>query len=89
MRYFTRELTSRRLICVKGALFLFAAILASWALLVRHPELITTLLLAIAIWTFARFYYFVFYVIEQYVDAGYQFRGLLSLVAYLAGKKKR
>jgi hypothetical protein len=45
---------------------------------------VTALLLAIAIWTFARFYYFVFYQprSKQYVDAATRFRGLLSLVAY-------
>ena len=48
----------------------------------------SALLLATAVWCFARFYYFAFYVIEHYVDPGYKFAGLGSFVAYLFRRRK-
>lgn len=35
---------------------------------------------ATALWGFCRAYYFAFYVIEKYVDPGYQFSGLASVI---------
>jgi hypothetical protein len=46
------------------------------------------LLLAVAIWCFARAYYFAFYVIEHYVDDSYRFSGLWSFALYLMRRKK-
>ena len=76
------DLTSHKLIIAKGFLFLLAGALAAAALLLEHPELRTAFLLAVAIWCFARFYYFAFYVLEHYVDPGYRFAGLGSFVTY-------
>ena len=45
------------------------------------------MLLVIAIWSFCRFYYFAFYVIEHYVDPTYRFAGLSSFLKYLIGRK--
>jgi hypothetical protein len=45
------------------------------------------LLLAIVIWSFCRFYYFAFYVLERYVDPSYRFSGLWSLGVYLARRR--
>ncbi len=47
------------------------------------------LLLGVAIWSFCRFYYFAFYVIEKYVDPGYRFAGLSSFALYLVGKRRQ
>jgi hypothetical protein len=77
------DLTQPRLIILKGFLFLLAGSLASLILLLEHPTLRVALLLALAIWCFARFYYFAFYVIEHYVDANYKFAGLGSFFLYL------
>ena len=46
------------------------------------------LLLGIAVWCFARAYYFAFYVIEHYVDPSYKFAGLWSFVRYLLRSRK-
>jgi len=40
-------------------------------------------LLAAIIWSAARLYYFMFYVIEKYVDPGYRFAGVFACVRYL------
>jgi hypothetical protein len=71
-----KNLTSPTLIKAKGILFLFLGLLASALLLFEHPALKIAVLLAIAIWSFCRFYYFAFYVIQHYVDPSYQFPGL-------------
>ena len=77
------DLTSPRLIYFKGFLFLLAGLLASGLLILEHPTLKVALLLALAVWCFARFYYFMFYVIERYVDPGYRFAGIGSFVRYV------
>ena len=48
--------------------------------MVNDPDWKTAALLALAIWSFCRFYYFAFYVIEKYVDPGYKFSGLISFL---------
>jgi hypothetical protein len=83
-----RNLTNPTLIKLKGLLFLFLGLLTSVLLLVGQPTLKASLLLVLTIWSFCRFYYFSFYVIEHYVDRSYQFSGLLSFVRYLLSKKK-
>ena len=75
------DLRNPRLIYLKG--FLLDLLLASVLLLMERPSLRTTVLLALAIWGFARAYYFAFYVIEHYVDSSYKFAGLGSFVSYL------
>ena len=82
-----RNLTDARWIKLKGILFLLLGLLTAALLLFDHPTLKTTLLLLIAVWSFCRFYYFAFYVIEHYVDPSYKFSGLLSFALYLLRKK--
>ena len=57
------------------------------ALLLDSPTLRTAFLLGIAIWSFCRLYYFMFYVIEKYVDPTYKFAGLYSFLVYLARRR--
>jgi hypothetical protein len=83
-----RDITDRRVIVFKGFLFLLAGIVASILLILEQPTLKVGLLLALAIWCFARFYYFAFYVIEHYADSEYKFSGLLSFGRYLLGKRR-
>ncbi len=77
------DLRNPRLIYLKGFLFLGMAGASCGLILYEfwNPRLI--LLVAIAIWSSARFYYFAFYVIEHYVDPGYKFAGLGDFVMYL------
>ena len=83
-----RDLTGTNWIKAKAALFLIAGTLASALLLIEQPTLKVALLLVLAIWCFCRAYYFVFYVIEHYVDPGYKFSGLISFVRYAAANKR-
>jgi hypothetical protein len=77
------DLKSPRLIYLKGFLFLLLGCLSAALVVAEHPTLKLTLLLALAIWSFCRCYYFAFYVIQHYVDPRYKFAGLFSFARYL------
>jgi hypothetical protein len=81
-----KDLTNPKLIKAKGALFFFLGLLSAALLLLKHPSFQVGVLLAIAIWSFCRFYYFAFYVIEHYVNPDYRFSGLLSFARDLISK---
>ncbi|HLQ45082.1 MAG TPA: hypothetical protein VK137_10165 [Planctomycetaceae bacterium] len=83
------DLKDARLIYFKGFLFLLGGGLAAFLLLIEHPSFRTALLLGLAIWCSARFYYFAFYVIEHYVDGEYRFAGLWSFVRYVLSRHHR
>lgn len=83
----TGDLQSAKLIYLKGFLFLVTGLLAVAGLLLDTPTLRTAFLLLIAVWSFCRLYYFMFYVIEKYVDPGYKFAGIHSFLLYLLRKR--
>lgn len=81
------DLTNPKVIYAKGVLFVLGGVLASAALLLERPTLRVALLLGVAIWCFARAYYFAFYVIEHYVDPAYRFAGLTHFLRYAVGRR--
>src|SRR5665213_2278153 len=81
------DLKDVRLIYFKGFLFLVAGLLAGAAILLETPGAKTAFLLLVAIWSFCRLYYFMFYVIEKYVDSSYRFAGIHSFVFYLIRRR--
>jgi hypothetical protein len=83
------DLTNPKWIKFKGLLFLVLGIFAAALMLIEHPDWRTALLLSVAIWSFCRFYYFAFYVIEKYVDPGFRFAGLSSFLHYLIVEGRR
>jgi hypothetical protein len=83
-----KKLTSARWIIAKGVLFLLLGLLSAALLFFAHPTVKTGLLMIVVVWSFCRFYYFAFYVIERYVDQSYRFSGLLSFGLYLIQKKR-
>ena len=84
-----KNLTNPNWIIAKGILFLFLGLLSGGLLFFEHPTLKTVVLLAIAVWSFCRFYYFGFYVLERYVDPNYKFSGLISMVQYVVSRRKK
>ena len=78
-----KDLTNPTWIKLKGWLFLLIGIGAAGLVFLDRPNWKTAVLLVVAIWSFCRFYYFAFYVIEKYVDPSYKFSGLISFVKYL------
>ena len=77
------DLKNPRVIYLKGFLFLVGGCLASALLLTELPTLKAAFLLAVAVWCFARCYYFAFYVVEHYVDPQFRFSGLWAFAKYL------
>ena len=77
-----KDLSNPFWIKLKGLLFLFIGIAAAVLLFLDNPTIKTAVLLAVAVWSFCRFYYFAFYVIEKYVDPAYKFSGLISFARY-------
>lgn len=84
-----QAIENKKLIVLKGFLFLLAGVLASFLLLLDKFSWRDFLLLLIAVWAFCRFYYFMFYVIEKYVDAEYKFSGIGSFILYFWRHKNR
>ena len=84
-----KSLTNPKLIKAKGLLFLFLGLLSGLLLFLEHPSPYVAVLLTLAIWSFCRFYYFAFYVIEHYVNSDYRFSGLISFARYLISKGQK
>jgi hypothetical protein len=82
------DISNPRLLYAKGILFLLIGLLAAASLILEHPTLKVALLLALCVWSFARAYYFAFYVVEHYVDPGYHFAGLLYFAHYLLRRRR-
>jgi hypothetical protein len=82
------DIRNPRLLYIKGALFLGLGLLASAILLVENPSFRTATLLVVAVWAFARAYYFAFYVVEHYIDDTYRFAGLVSFLRYLLRRRR-
>jgi len=69
------DLRDPRLIYLKGCLFFLGGLLAGVALLLERPSLRAAFLYAAGVWCFARFYYFVFWVIPVYLPRIGRHRG--------------
>ena len=74
-----RDLSSKRWIVAKGLLFLVIAGASAGLILVEAMSLRVVVLLALLVWSSCRFYYFLFYVLENYVDSSFRYAGLLAL----------
>jgi hypothetical protein len=85
----TGDLKSKRLIVLKGWLFLLTALLAGAGLVLRSPELRTAVLVGVLAWASARFYYFLFYVLENYVDPSLRYAGVLDQLKALLRRRKK
>ena len=74
---------------LKAVLFLFLGFGSGAVILLECRSWRVALCLAIAIWSFCRFYYFAFYVIQHYVDPGWRFSGLWSFARYVCARRSR
>jgi hypothetical protein len=80
--WLSKDLTDPRWMYFKAGLFLVIGFSAAGLIVAEHPSWRVAGLLALAIWAFARCYYFAFYVIERYIDPTFKFAGLLSVAKY-------
>lgn len=82
------DIKSERMLYWKGYLFGFLGLLASGILLWENPGWRNLAVLTISIWSFCRFYYFLFYVIEKYADPTFRFAGVGSFLRYRIAKRR-
>ena len=80
------DLKSKKWIVAKGVMFLGIAAAAAALILIEMPSAKVAALLALLAWASCRFYYFMFYVLEHYVDPTMRYAGLWDL---LLGMKRR
>lgn len=84
------DLKSRRLMYLKAALFVAIAAACAILLLLQSPNMRTGLLLGLLAWASARAYYFLFYVIQAYIDEDFKYSGIIACLKHLlANKEKR
>lgn len=85
----TDDIRSKPLLHAKGLLFLLAGLVAVGGILLESPRLRTAALLAIAVWAFCRFYYYLFYVLENYAGRGRPYAGLLDALRYVFTRREK
>ncbi len=78
-----RDIKSHKLMYLKAILFLLILVISVIEILLVTKDLKTGILLILIIWSSARIYYFMFYVIENYIDEDYKFSGIISFIQYL------
>ena len=77
------DIRNPRILKLKGVLFLILGLFSAGLILAGNPAVSTALLLAVVAWSFARFYYFAFYVLERYLDPSFRYSGLGDMFRYL------
>jgi len=82
------DLQSKKWIVLKGVLFLLLAVFAAAGLLLQSFRVETAALLAICVWASCRLYYFLFYVLQNYVDPTFKYRGILDALVFLTRKPR-
>jgi hypothetical protein len=82
------DLKSPTLIHLKGWMFLIILLASLAILVIENPNIRSVALLLLIAWSSARFYYYLFYVIEEYIDPEYKFSGVVSAVRYFLSNKR-
>jgi hypothetical protein len=82
------DLKSSKLIVAKGIAFALMAVLCAALLFAQSPAASTLALAATLMWASARFYYFLFYVLEKYVDPQLRYAGILDLARAIAARRR-
>ena len=83
------DLKNPKWMYAKAAMFLVIGIMTFGLLLLPQQLLARVVLQLLMIWSFARAYYFAFYVIEHYVDGSYRFAGLFDFMKYLWSERRK
>jgi len=78
-----RDITSKRGLHFKGLLFLILGCFAATMLICNAFSISNLALLLIVIWSFCRFYYFLFYVLENYAGRQRRYAGVVDALRYL------
>jgi hypothetical protein len=81
------DLESKRWIVAKGIMFLVIAATAAALMLFESPSARTAALLVLLVWASCRFYYFMFYVLERYVDPRLRYAGIIAMIRAILTKR--
>jgi hypothetical protein len=82
------DIKNSSLIHFKGWLFFITGLLSAGILIAETMDLKIACLLLLSVWSFCRFYYYAFYVIEKYTDSQFKYAGLISFIRYLWFNKR-
>ena len=80
------DLKSKKWIVAKGVMFFGIAALTAALIILEMSSLTVAVYLVLLVWASCRFYYFLFYVLEHYVDPTMRYAGLWDLIL---GMKRR
>jgi hypothetical protein len=83
-----RELQSSKWIVVKGLMLLLISAATATLIVLENPSLRAAALIILLVWSTCRFYYFLFYVLEKYVDPNFRYAGLIALMAALRRRRR-
>jgi hypothetical protein len=72
------DIKSPRVLKLKGFLFAAIGLISAGMLIARDPAWQTVLLCGLTIWAWCRFYYFLFYVLENYAGRTRPYAGVLD-----------
>jgi len=84
-----RDLTSRKWIVVKGVMFALIALTTATLILAEMPTAKLAVLLTMLVWASCRFYYFLFYVLERYIDPTMRYAGLVDLLMGMRQRRQK
>lgn len=83
------DLKSKKWIVAKGIMFAGIAVATAGIILTEMPSLRLAVLLSLLVWASCRFYYFLFYVLEQYVDQTMRYSGLFDLLMGMRPRRRK
>lgn len=83
------DLTDPRWIVAKGVLFFVIVLVSAGLLVVEDERLVRAGLVVLCIWSSARSYYFLFYVLERYVGVEGRYAGVLDLLRRLRAAQRQ
>ena len=78
---------NKKLIYLKAFLFLLIGMVGFVYCLLLNFSLLFLFLFTLTIWAWCRLYYFMFYVITNYIDPNYKFSSVFDFIIYLFKKK--
>ncbi|MEM1224250.1 MAG: hypothetical protein AAGJ40_01065 [Planctomycetota bacterium] len=82
------DLKRPTVIVFKGGLFLLLGLVSGFLLISSIASVRNLILLGLTIWSFCRFYYFLFYVLEHYVDSSLRYRGIWDLLVSMFRQRR-
>jgi len=82
------DLRSKNWIVAKGVMFALISAISGTLILLQWPSWRQAGLIALLVWASCRFYYFLFYVLEKYVDPTMRYAGILDLISGMRARRK-